>query len=1143
MSKKRKFLIITLIIILFFVLIIPLLLNVDFINKIVKTRIESEIANSINGKCTIYNINTHIASVSVDSIYLENNKFSLTVSKISGGVSLFALPFKKILFNYLKVENANIIIKKTEKQQNKKEASDKVKEPINFSYNYIFKNIPMTLEISSISLNNINFAIDTFNFGNLELNASLSINKKRTVLFFNLLNFKVLDYLSVNKSEGQIVLNENNGLVSGNINSHKLKIKYEMNIYDSTIDIRKVKIISNISNLRINDNLLSINGKFSLNGFYKINNTYMTLQSDVKKILFNNYKLENINGNIALHNDSIIINNLSVSDSSIDMNMWGITSIKDFPYSELNININALNLDKQTDFSYLDHHNLNGKLIFRINSFKNFTFIFDSINGYYCNDSFAISGSVSYNEKLFYAKQLSININRGIIHLAGNLGKNTGLMSVDFKKVPLKIFNYFNIPLYGEGDGQLFVKGGIDNYKIDYDISINNIIYNYINFDHVNIAGNIKKGNNSKIPNFLMMTKLIDGKIGSNNIKILYLELKKKDNNIYSDIDVLTDLGYIQYNGEYEIDNQLKHFSGLIRKLKIKTDIDEIYLMRPVYISLCKDTIDISDFDIMGDNLLLSGKFFMTNNNVDLHIVYEDDSLQFVKFFTDQNITGKLKSEFSYNGNISSPQININLNATNVNYEGMKVDSLILKSTLLENQLKITRGNIYSNKSIISIDGNVLINDFKDFNNDSFNLYVSINGIDSTYFALLFDIFTVNQMNLDQVYLFSKIKGSILNPVFDGECYINNVSVYILSLGTYIDSIYAYAKLSGNKADIINLHGTTERGKLILNGNVVLDHYYLKSYLFDIQATGAHVEGIDYIDAYGGCDMKVYGTIHRPKVIGDVFVDEAMSNLPFVNLSQDHIKSTGVDSSYIDLRIIANNNVWLKNNFVDAELSGNVRIFKDVSLLKITGKSEIIRGNYFYLDKKFTIDEGYFDLLESDRMIDPKININSHSKVNYYDIDGAKSATVYLNVSGDIDKPEISMYSNPPMGIDNIISILSFNTTVSGLNKFENVSKTLPEKALQMYLRSNAYLNKITSSMGVDQFNIETELLSEEKSAKLSVGKYIGNKLFVSYTHDLFSFSRDIFKVEYNFIRNAEFIAEKDEDGNFNTGFQFKFRY
>jgi len=149
---------------------------------------------------------------------------------------------------------------------------------------------------------------------------------------------------------------------------------------------------------------------------------------------------------------------------------------------------------------------------------------------------------------------------------------------------------------------------------------------------------------------------------------------------------------------------------------------------------------------------------------------------------------------------------------------------------------------------------------------------------------------------------------------------------------------------------------------------------------------------------------------------------------------------------------------------------------------------------------------------------------------------------IYLKASGAAEKPAISLYSEPALSMDNIISILSFNSTVSSLSDIDQVSKQLPEKAIQIYLR-NKYLSYISSSIGVDQLDIETNLLSDDKSAKLSVGKYIGRNIFVSYTHDIFSFSRDMFKIEYNFMKNTDIVTERDEQGNFNTGIQFKYRF
>ena len=128
------------------------------------------------------------------------------------------------------------------------------------------------------------------------------------------------------------------------------------------------------------------------------------------------------------------------------------------------------------------------------------------------------------------------------------------------------------------------------------------------------------------------------------------------------------------------------------------------------------------------------------------------------------------------------------------------------------------------------------------------------------------------------------------------------------------------------------------------------------------------------------------------------------------------------------------------------------------------------------------------------------------------------------------------------MSPEEIISILSFNTSIAALREIGALSRSLPEKALQMYLRNN-YLRALSSSIGLDELSIETSLLSKEKTAKLSIGKYLYKDLYISYTHDIFTFAKDLFKIEYSLGNNSQIITERDEEGNINAGFQFKLRY
>ncbi len=242
------------------------------------------------------------------------------------------------------------------------------------------------------------------------------------------------------------------------------------------------------------------------------------------------------------------------------------------------------------------------------------------------------------------------------------------------------------------------------------------------------------------------------------------------------------------------------------------------------------------------------------------------------------------------------------------------------------------------------------------------------------------------------------------------------------------------------------------------------------------------------------------------------------------------------------MKFKSDGNLWLKNNFVDIELKGDVNFKKNESKYNITGNAEVIRGIYFYLDKKFNIEKGIFNMQQTSREIYPTVDIQAATNVSYTEGEERKDAIIRINVKGNVNNPQVSLSSEPAMSFENIVSILNFNTTLNYISNFDDLTKSIPEKALQIYLR-NRYLNTISSSIGVDQLDISTDLLGNEKSAKLSIGKYIGKKFYIFYTHDIFSFSRDIFKLEYRIGKNSSFITEKDAEGNYNSGLKFILRF
>lgn len=1138
MSRKRKIFIWIAGVILVLTVLIPLLININFINNLVRNNIQSTIAHAIEGECRIEKVRMTLSELRITEFYAENESFDVRVNSFNTGISLYSLFIGRIMLNFLEIDSCYV------KFHPEIKTDEHLKDSVNNEnkrhvYIYPLSNLRIRVDIPSLSVNSVNVEYDTLRISNLALKASVSINKKRSALFYRLTGGDINGYTRIEPCDGELVFSEANGVGKGSINSELFKIDYDVNVHDSTLNISSLNINTEKRSLEYAGHEIAADLNIQCSGLLKGSERYISADINAKNLQFDTMRLKQMEASITLSGDTITVRKLMLKDSMLDLTATGITEIHSFPSSEFNLTINSANFSNVLRGNKLEPHDFSGSIFAKITEKDNVTLVINSLKGFYGNDSLLeLKGTAAYSGKTIYFREIFCNINHGTAMISGSLG-DKGVLDVSFAEFPAGIMNRI-IPeeLFGSLSGDIRVAGNIDNYNADYFLSLDNMSYSGSNAEHINVSGSIN-GKGRLVKNALLTVKAVNGSIQGNRFSIIYSEIAKKDSKLYTDLYALMDKLYIEYEGVFATNDTLTSLSGMVNNLQLRTDIETIKLEKPAYVNLSKDIIEVSGLSLASKTVEIGLDMIYSDERFSLKCSIRDDSLLTTDLFTGLLIEGGINAHITGKGTVSDPSINADMSVRRFNFEGAKIDSAFFNAEFSDSIIDVTGFSMYYRGSKSRAEGQVKINSFSDFNLNTMNARAYVEGVDSTFFAPLFDIFTLYGDGYADGYV--EATGKLLNPDLQGYVNIHNAGVHIIPLGTDIRNINGSFTVSGHEVSIDTVAGETEKGKVSIKGSIELDTYNLKYFDFTINATGAQVEGIDYLYAVGDCSLRVNGTVTRPMITGTVYAREAMSNIPFMNMSTS-IPSTRVDSTYINILISGDKEIWIKNNFIDVEMAGSIRIRKDGPRVNITGRANVIRGSYFYLDKRFTVTEGTFNLPETEKLVNPLINISSYTKVNYTDKGENNEANIFLNVSGPVDRPEITMYSEPSMSIDNIISILSFNTTVAGMNEITNISKTLPEKALQIYLR-NKYLNALSSSMGIDQLNIETALLSENRSAKLSIGKYIGRNFFISYTHDIFTFSRDVFKIEYNFTKNGEFITERDDNGDFNAGVQFKLRY
>ncbi len=282
MSRKKKALIILFAISLVITITLPLLVNTNIFNRIIKSRLEVILSKTLQGECRIGNLRADISSFHVDTLYISNDNVISQIEEIKIGLSIYSLLTGRVLINFIEISDVFINVKT---KGNLPEVDNENNINVNkFFYEYPLSNFAYNIDIKTLKIKNFHLQYDTFSISNVSLNSSISFNRNRIVLFYKLMSGKVHKYLNVIPSEGEIVFNADNGILHGNIRFKEANINYDIMLLDSNINIKYINGDINLKNIELFEQLYSMDGDYKISGIISSNEYYINIFSRINKM-------------------------------------------------------------------------------------------------------------------------------------------------------------------------------------------------------------------------------------------------------------------------------------------------------------------------------------------------------------------------------------------------------------------------------------------------------------------------------------------------------------------------------------------------------------------------------------------------------------------------------------------------------------------------------------------------------------------------------------------------------------------------------------------------------------------------------------------------------------------------------------------
>lgn len=213
----------------------------------------------------------------------------------------------------------------------------------------------------------------------------------------------------------------------------------------------------------------------------------------------------------------------------------------------------------------------------------------------------------------------------------------------------------------------------------------------------------------------------------------------------------------------------------------------------------------------------------------------------------------------------------------------------------------------------------------------------------------------------------------------------------------------------------------------------------------------------------------------------------------------DTIKSKYFENFTGKVNIKIPKNSWIKNEDFRIELSGDLELLKNMEYFEIFGTVDVVRGQYDLFGRTFIIDRGTVTF-QGGEEIKPDMNITA---TYTFRNDQRVEQELAVNITGPVSSPNISFtLDGSSISEGDALSYILFGRGLNELtlSQQENMSGSSGLNIAKTSV-SSLLTSQISKFLG-DKLNVDYIEVKSDGSfdnARLSVGKYITNNLFVNY--------------------------------------------
>lgn len=393
-----------------------------------------------------------------------------------------------------------------------------------------------------------------------------------------------------------------------------------------------------------------------------------------------------------------------------------------------------------------------------------------------------------------------------------------------------------------------------------------------------------------------------------------------------------------------------------------------------------------------------------------------------------------------------------------------------------------------------------------------------------------------------------KVSGPLNEVNFTGNAAVKGGRADLKFLDNPIEDLNVNISLAEDKLEVKDFHGRMGAGSFKLSGDVGFIDFYPEKINLKAFMDSILVIAPPYFRGNVSGNLGLSGTLKEPLLSGKIDILDGSIDLH--SFGDNKINPAGKQEKISSLMFyldVALERVWLNNRSAAVQTflksNGILEFRGTLPMPTLGGRIDFSQGDITFYNTTFKVKDGvaYFDGTTS---WDPSIDLTAQTTIG--------STIVYIDISGNINRPVWEATSDPPLTRDEILGIVAGKVfplvAQSGIeaapqDRFSQylvgtLQATLLQPLIQSLGRSFEF-GDVSFEYALPGYWILKFAKAIDKDEKFFVtySRVFGNNAAIQLQF------KNIFGLEYKLQRRMVVRVERNEYGEYNFGIQARYQY